>query len=321
MTATRRWVADPSIGWRILLTASLAAPPDPDLLARSPYPVRTGPSLAGLHRLLVAPAVEPVVVGVAGRDLVVSAHHGSVDGLGLLRVLEQLGAGPATTSAKGVGDRPAGHGYAGTVGRRLAEALLRPPAPVPGARRGRDRTVPAAGDTMVELTVPGAFRTAHVVHAAVRALVGLGAGPRVVVAVGVSRDPAGAGPLADHSALVRLHDAERLDPAGVEEALRRAPVERPPVAGSGPVDRAAMLGMRLLSRRLGSTLLVSHLGEVTAPGVERLSFHPVTAGGSGVALGAVGHRGRTVLTLRARASAWDADGLERVLEAVGGELA
>jgi hypothetical protein len=78
--------------------------------------------------------------------------------------------------------------------------------------------------------------------------------------------------------------------------------------------------MRLLARRLGSTLLVSHLGEVTAPRVERLAFHPVTAGGTGIALGAVGHRGRTVLTLRARAADWDADGLERVLEAVGGRL-
>ena len=78
--------------------------------------------------------------------------------------------------------------------------------------------------------------------------------------------------------------------------------------------------MRVLARRLGSTLLVSHLGEVTAPHVERLAFHPVTAGGTGISLGAVGHRGRTVLTLRARAADWDADGLERVLEAVGGRL-
>ena len=49
-------------------------------------------------------------------------------------------------------------------------------------------------------------------------------------------------------------------------------------------------------------------------------FHPVTAGGTGISLGAVGHRGRTVLTLRARAADWDADGLERLLEAVGGRL-
>ena len=174
---------------------------------------------------------------------------------------------------------------------------------------------------MVEIELPGSFRTAEIVHAAVGALVDRGTGPRVAVAVGVTRDPDAGGAIEDRSALLRLRDVERLDLPGIERALREAPVERPPVARSGLVDRAAAVAMRILARRLGSTLLVSHLGEVTAPNVERLAFHPVTAGGTGLSLGAVGLRGRTVLTLRARAADWDADGLKQLLEAVGGRLA
>ena len=46
----------------------------------------------------------------------------------------------------------------------------------------------------------------------------------------------------------------------------------------------------------------------------------VTAGGSGISLGAVGHDGRTVLTLRARAAAWDAAGLTALLAGVADAL-
>ena len=53
-----------------------------------------------------------------------------------------------------------------------------------------------------------------------------------------------------------------------------------------------------------------------APGVRTLSFHPVTAGGTGLSLGAVGHDGATTLTLRGRASSWNDNGLEQLLEAV-----
>ncbi len=310
---TSRWVADPTIGWRILLTATLPDPPPVD------SDVRSAASTDELRRALVAPDPAPVLVGVAGHDLVVSAHHSAVDGLGLLRILEQRGHGPVTSSARGVADRPAGRGYAGTVARRLAEAAFRAPGRITAQRRG-GVTGPTPGDVMVEVELPGSFRTAEIVHAAAAALTDLGAGPRVAVAVGATRDPDPGGAIADRSVLLRLRDVERLDLAGVERALREVPVERPPVTGSGAVDRAAAVAIRMLARRLGSTLLVSHLGEVTAPHVERLVFHPVTAGGTGISLGAVGHRGSTVLTLRARAADWNADDLERVLEAVGGRL-
>jgi hypothetical protein len=141
----------------------------------------------------------------------------------------------------------------------------------------------------------------------------------VSVAVGASgRVRAPGEEPADDSVLLRLRDLEGRSQEEVAALLRAAvPEPSPQQAGGSRVLAAALgLGMRVLAPRLGSTLLVSHLGEVTAPAVERLTFHPVTAGGSGISLGAVGHAGSTTLTLRARARRWDDDGLEQLLEAI-----
>ncbi|NYI47018.1 hypothetical protein BJ993_004098 [Nocardioides aromaticivorans] len=326
------WVADPGIGWRILLTARLAEPPDRadvgDRLAAitaaqewpAPPPLRVREDLGALQRELVDADPAPLLVGVSGRHLVLSAHHSAVDGLGLLTLLERLGAGPVRSGARGVGARTTTGGAARTTTRRLREALLHPPArvtPPPGRVTG-------TGDVLVERTLPGTHRTAALVDAATRAVVaherawGRSA-THVAIAVGAVRDqPTGAGaPVADRSVLLRLTDVEQLDAEGIAAALASAPVQTPPAGGGNPLlARAAAAGLRALAPRLGSTLLVSHLGEVTAPGVRALSFHPVTAGGTGLSLGAVGHDGTTTLTLRGRASSWNDNGLEQLLEAV-----
>ena len=66
---------------------------------------------------------------------------------------------------------------------------------------------------------------------------------------------------------------------------------------------------------------MSHLGEVTTTAAAALAFYPVTAGGTGLSLGAVTHDGTTMLTLRGRGSAWDEAGLDallgRVVDALG----
>ncbi|KRA37314.1 MULTISPECIES: hypothetical protein [unclassified Nocardioides] len=328
------WVADPRIGWRILLTAELPAPADPaaltvhlaKLASDQRWPALPAPraddSLDRLQAALLAPHAEPLLVGVSGRHLVLSAHHSAVDGLSLLTVLGRLGLAPVTSAARGVGDRTTTGGVARTVGRRLGEVAFRPPAAVTPP----SGPVPEAGDVLVESTVRGSHRTAAIVAAAARAVVdheaARGRAARhVAVAVGAVREQKGGGAIGDHSVLLRLRDVERLDTDGIAAALAQAPVQTPPVSTEPrpwtPLTaRATRTGLRLLAPRLGSTLLVSHLGEVTAPHVDRLVFHPVTAGGSGISLGAVGLRGDTVLTLRARAASWNDDGLEQLLEAI-----
>ncbi|KAB2807530.1 hypothetical protein F9L07_26190 [Pimelobacter simplex] len=334
-----RWVADPRIGWRILLTATLSEPVAPDALA-APLAALCGaqgwayeaPRLAGARDLLADSPV-PLLVGVDGNDVVLSAHHSAVDGLGLLTVLDRLGLGPATSSARGTGPRTTTGGLARTVARRLAEVALRPPSGVVPP----DRPVADRGDVLVSATVPGSHRTAELVHAAARAVVRhqeeRGRPARhVAIAIGATRDPRPDAPpdhdegriegrIEDRSVLLRLRDVERLDLDAIRTAIRTAPLQTPPAPAerrpwSPALDRATTAGLRLLGPRLGSTLLVSHLGEVTAPAVERLAFHPVTAGGTGLSLGAAGLGGRTVLTLRGRATTWNDDGLEQLLEAV-----
>ncbi|WP_148614745.1 hypothetical protein [Nocardioides rubriscoriae] len=319
--------ADPSIAWRILLTAGLEHAPDPaglraaltSLHAAQGWPgdglVLVDADLAALRRHLGGLRAPVVAVGVAGPRLVVTADHAAVDGLGLLSVLAALTGSPATSSARGVGDRPDAAGPARTVVRRLGEVALAPPARV----RGTGGDVHADHDTYVETTVAGSPRTAHLIAASVRALAGVGATRRVAVAVGVARD-VDHERIADRSALLRLRGAERLTPDEITALVRTAPTQAAPAAG-GTGGAAVRLGLRVLAPRLGSTLLVSHLGTVTAPGVTSLAFHPVTAGGSGLSLGASTLGDATTLTLRARARSWGHDDLARLLDRVVDALA
>jgi hypothetical protein len=321
------WVADTGIGWRILLTATLAPPPDAgavldrltELFTRQLWPgaaeVRADDDLEALRSRLTD-ATTPVVLGIAGPALVVSAHHAYVDGLGLLDVLSEVTGRPAATRVRGVAERPMRDGLVRASGRRLAEAAFRPPAKIAS-------TEPAGGggDVFAETTVSGPWRTADVVNAAVRGVVrhNQGAGRRtrhVAVAVGAGRPRPDDEPIANRSALIRLTDLEGRSAEEIAELLRTAPLEPPPVARSKAGTRALNGGVRVLSRRLGSTLLVSHLGEVIAEAATGLAFHPVTAGGSGVSLGAVTLDGSTTVTLRARAARWDRAGLERLLDEI-----
>ena len=128
-----RWVADPGIGWRIVLTARLPHPPHADdvsarlaalALAQdwpAPPPIRVDADAAALRRALVHHDPAPLLAGVTRHDLVLSAHHGAADGLGLLQALAACGAGPVTSAARGIADRPSGAGPARTVARRLAD--------------------------------------------------------------------------------------------------------------------------------------------------------------------------------------------------------
>jgi hypothetical protein len=326
-TSPPAWGADPSIAWRILLTAVPTAASSVTGLSErqetlhrdqdwpAPPPVETGDE-AALRHALAEVRDAPLVLGLAGDRLVISAFHAYVDGLGLLEVLAALTGGPVTTSARGLADRPAeGAGVAG----RLREMAVAPPARVaPTAVR------PADGDAFAALTLPGRVRTADLVHAAASAVVrhneDAGRPARhVTVAVGAGRPAAEGERLANRSELLRLRDVEDLTRSEVADALRTSHLSAAGGSGTrdGLLNKAAL---RLLAPRLGSTLLVSHLGDVTTTAASDLAFYPVTAGGSGISLGAVGHGGRTVLTLRARAASWDAAGLTALLTRVAGAL-
>lgn len=344
MTSARAWVADPGITWRILLTARLVEPPPAAALRQRARAlardqgwaepvVVVDESVEATRVQLGAMDGDALGVGLCGAHVVVAAHHSLVDGLGLLTVLGRLLDTPVVSGARGVADRPDEAGAIGTVARRLREVVLSPPAGVwPGRQPSATGSSGSTTDSYAQTEVAGRWGTADVVHAGCAAVLERPTPRRrrarhVAVAVGVSRDDESRGRvIADRSALVRLRDVEGLSVAEIAGLLRTAPTQRPVGAGgvSGPGARAASLAMRLLARRLGSTLLVSHLGVVDAPGVHDLVFHPVTAGGSGLSLGAVSRSTpsgtTTTLTLRGRSHRWMNNGLEQVLEAVAGRL-
>ena len=131
-----------------------------------------------------------------------------------------------------------------------------------------------------------------------------------VVAVGLSRRPGSPTPPPDRDtayarvrtdSVMTIHDAQLL-------------VERLTPEPAFPVTSAGGIGprvTRLLSSRLGSTLLVSNLGRVDQPAVTRLEFWPVAAGPAGVSVGLASTPTTTTITTRLRRG-WfsNAEGVE-----------
>jgi hypothetical protein len=312
------WVADPTLAWVIALHVRLAE-------AVTPARVRAGFATTGLPSSVTeldrgsassllerATAIgpEPLRCVMSGPELAFGADHQHCDGLGLLALLGTTIPATPTSSAQGVGDRTPSRGALTSTLRRLREAAFTPPANVaPGpVATGSAHSNDGPGDSFVRFSVGGRVPVSELTRATVAAVAAhnraLGArDTRIAVAIGASRVGGAAPTVADQSALLRLRGVEGMSAGAIRGAIRSAAPEAPPPGaggGSPLVAGVATAAIGVLSSRLGSTLLVSHLGEVQADGVDDLAFYPVTGGGSGVSVGAVGLRGRTVVTLRGR---------------------
>lgn len=307
------WVADPTLAWVIALQVRLRDPLTVEQARSGLTSTGLDSSVEGVERCsevamlarATAPGPAALRAVVSGHDLALGAEHRHCDGLGLLALLGTILPATPTSSARGVGERSSVESGLSSAARRLREVVLAPPARVaagPGGDRAGD------GDAFVRVTVPGRVPVAELVRASVAAVRAHNRAhgvrdDRTTVAVGASRVGGAAPRVADQSALLRLRHVERLSGDALRQAIRSALPEPPPpgsTGGSPLLARASIVAMGVLSARLGSTLLVSHLGEVDADGVEDLAFYPVTGGGSGVSVGAVGLRGTTVVTLRGR---------------------
>jgi hypothetical protein len=182
------WYGDPTISWSVLLHAKLDSPA---------HPVGVGERLAAMvthyPHLGPAPAVQtagsadwPVIVasfanepyidgfplvrvavGTEEPRLAIAAHHCVTNGLGLLALLGAALDTTVTSTARGIGDRPSSTSSAMTRAKRLAEALLRPPARI--ARRGGDPT--RTGDVLTDVELPATrLGTGELVAATARAV-------------------------------------------------------------------------------------------------------------------------------------------------------
>ncbi len=330
----RHGLGDPRIPWVVVLDVTTSSPivlPDvraalTDLAARAGWPVPSPAAVThadprGLLTTLAADGTEPVRVAVHDTGLVVAARHDALDGLAMLVVAGGLLGCDLRSRARGVGiDRP---GAGGAVLTRAWEVAAQPPARVAASAASG-----APGDSFAATVVEHAPRTADLVSAGARAVVRWNQRHRVrtrrvSVAVGVSTVGGSSRDLSDHSGFLRLRDVEDLDVAEVRERLAHAPLQPGggDSPGTGAIGMLARAAVRLAAPRLGSTLLVSHLGEVTAPEeIRTLAFYPVTGGGSGLSLGAATVHGRTTLTLRGRAAQHDDEGLQGLLALVVEEL-
>ena len=272
-----------------------------------------------LSELAAVPeGTHPVSVGRAREGLVIRAHHALVDGLGLLAALRELTATDVRSKAIGVGERPRRSTGAAVAGR-LLEVVIRPPAGVAPTNSG-----PTEGDAFAAATLNRSVRTSELVHAGVRAIdawnVSKGArNRRIAIAVGVSTIGGENLRVGEHSGFFRLTNAERLDLQQFEHALASAPLQIGGTARSATTRRASGLirwASRAFAPRLGSTLLVSHLGRVESDPLTQAAFYPLAAGGSGLSLGAVTVSGRTTVSLRAPRSEHRPVGLERLLATI-----
>jgi hypothetical protein len=205
---------------------------------------------------------------------------------------------------------------------RMTEALVAPPSRLAGAGHASTSLV---GEELVAQPAPGLTGgTAALVAAAVRGVREWnrdhGAGlSRPVVAVGASRRAGDTVSFDLGSAYLRLR-VRAVDETSVARLLSRARPE--PALPHGRLLAPAQGLVRLLSRRLGSTILVSNLGRVSAPAeVESIAFFPVAHGFPGVALGAATVAGTTILTLRASRGDFAPQDLDRLLGEIVRELA
>jgi hypothetical protein len=326
---------DPTVSWSILLEAELAAAaPEPEKLrarlaaASEQYPhlgaapevERTSAAALPAVRARFASApyerAAPLVrVAVCADEpaVLVAAHHGALDGLGLLALLGILLDVPVSSGASGIGARTAGKSFVVSAVQRLAEALFAPPG-----RIVPERAVAAAGDVFaarreprLRLGAPGF--TAAAARATERWNRAHGARTaRVVAALGASWRPGAAPEPVHDSAFFRLRLPAGPAAADVAAVLgAQAPEPDFPARSS----RLARLGTRLLASRLGSTFLVSNLGVVsTGDTVASIAFYPAASGRSGVAFGAATTGTTTTLTVRARRKDFDAAAAGRLVE-------
>jgi hypothetical protein len=316
----RHGAGDPRIPWVVLLDVPLGERPDAREVESRLAALDLGGRLVhGTRRellgTLAADGSATLRAGLYDDGLVLAARHDALDGLAMLTVAGRLLGENLSSSARGIGSaRPADRG---ALVRRAWEVAARPPARVAASLKGT-----ASGDSFATITVQATPRTADLVLAGARAIVAWNRehgrpARRVSVAVGVSTLGGDAAELADHSAFLRLTGVERLGAEELRDRLAQAPAQ----PGGGGSAQSALAGqvLRLAATRLGSTLLVSHLGTIDTDRVPP-AFYPVTGGGSGLSLGAASARGRSTLTLRARAAQHRDEDLSRLLELVVGAL-
>lgn len=332
---------DQAVSWSILLEADLTSALDPqlagkrldDLVARHPHlgsapqllrlsPDDWAPTRAAFADRPYSPDEPLVRVAVQGARVLVAAHHGAADGIGLLALLGAVLDQPVRSSARGVLDRAPNPSFLRSAARRLSEAVFTPPSRVAADRGDAANDAFATPDVLnasFAATPDGRLDTATLVSAGARAVAGYNAARgasarRLVAAVGASKD-GGNSPNPWHSStFLRLPVDPDATVDEVREQLRVQPPEPDfPVAGGGVTSSLASRFARLLAPRLGSTYLASNLGLISADAVTAVRFFPAASGPNGVSFGLASTPSGGSFTVRARGASCSPAGAQELL--------
>lgn len=257
---------------------------------------------------------------LSGSQVVVAAHHGVCDGLGLVAIANTVAGLSLVPHARGIGDRAAPYSFVrGSVGR-LLEALFRPPP-----RFGPHVVAPSDGEhLMLRSTARLRAGSADLATAVAAVFVAWnpparGAAARPLLIAGASRRPAGELAPDRQTGYLRF----RVDPKWGRDQVRAAFAQLDPEP-EFPETSAAGIGprvTRLLRGRLGGTAQLSNLGVLDAPGLRYAAMFPAVSGPRACAVGMVTTAESTTLSLRTRGSEFSAADTAQLLALIEAELA
>jgi hypothetical protein len=322
---------DPNATWGICLEAGLSEPLDAAAARRRLSAlVDAHPALgvvpacevvaddweAARSRVASAPygPSEPllrVLIDADGSRVFVGAHHGAVDGLGLVAVAGAAAGLSVRARARGIGDRGARHGFLGSSLRRLGEALVSPPPRFPAG----EPPVAEMVEDLRQRALPRARGgTAHLAHAVVAAFAARGGGRgrgEALLLLGASRRTEDALTPDRRTAYLRLRAARSASVADLRARIAAAEPEPdfPETSARGVGPRVT----HLLRGRLGATALLSNLGVLESAGLQSVAMFPATSGPRAVAVGLATAGGTTTLSLRTRRADFSPADSERLL--------
>lgn len=257
----------------------------------------------------------------SGRRVLIGAHHGVVDGLGLVGIAAGVTGRHFETLARGIGGRRSSIGFLRSSLRRLLEAAFRPPARFI-VSRGRQESESMGGEDLTMTTTPvQTHGTAALAHAVLRAFerISFDSSRRApLLVIGASRRRRGAPGPDRKTAFLRVRLHRGWDEDRIRLALSSVPPEPdfPETSMGGLGPRVT----RLVRGRLGATALLSNLGRIHAPGLEYVAMFPAASGPRAVAVGLASTDSVTTLTLHTRRNDFTAEEHEKLRVAIALEL-
>lgn len=235
------------------------------------------------------------------RKILVAAHHGVCDGLGLVAIADAVAGVGLVSAARGIGDRAAPRTFWRSSLGRLREALMQPPprfvSHIEDHSDGENLVLSSgprigAGTADLCVAVGAVFTTWNRDRD--------GNAGRPLYVSGASRRLPGTLAPDRQTAYLRF----RPDPGWGREQVQAAFAELDPEP-EFPVTSAGGIGprvTRLLRARLGATAQLSNLGVIEGDGLDYAAMFPALSGPRGLAVGLVSTARSTTLSLRTRGS-------------------